>query len=67
MLVNAFYDTATLSPWGLGVRLLMPTTFSIYRNGSGHTSFSEQGDTAGAMTAFLVNGTIPEDGTVYQS
>lgn len=67
MMVGAFYDPATASPWGLGMRALMPTAFTIYRNGSGHTSFGWQGDTAGAMTAFLVDGTRPEDGTVYQS
>ncbi|KAL7782557.1 alpha/beta-hydrolase [Trichoderma afarasin] len=67
MLVNSFYDEATVSPWGLGMRANMPTAFSIYRNGSGHTSFSLQGDTAGAITAFLANGSIPKDGTIYQS
>jgi hypothetical protein len=67
MLVNAIFDPATLSPMGLSMRALMSNAFSIYRNGSGHTSFSHQGDTAGAETAFLVDGTIPEDGTVYQS
>ncbi|PKK51146.1 hypothetical protein CI102_5701 [Trichoderma harzianum] len=67
MLVNSFYDEATVLPWGLGMRANMPTAFSIYRNGSGHTSFSLQGDTAGAITAFLANGSIPKDGTIYQS
>ncbi|KKP00120.1 hypothetical protein THAR02_07772 [Trichoderma harzianum] len=67
MLVNSFYDEATVSPWGLGMRANMATAFSIYRNGSGHTSFSLQGDTADAITAFLTKGSIPKEGTIYQS
>jgi hypothetical protein len=65
MLVNAFFDPATPSPWGLGIRAQMPTAFSVYRNGGGHTSFSHQGETAMAEAAFLINGTTPVDGTVY--
>lgn len=67
MLVSSFYDEATPSPWGLGMRANMPTAFSIHRNGSGHTSFSLQGDTADSITAFLVNGSIPDGSTIYQS
>ncbi|KAJ9602052.1 hypothetical protein H2200_013412 [Cladophialophora chaetospira] len=67
MLVNAFYDPATLSPWGLDMRSQIPTAFSIYRNGGGHTSWSFGGDTNKVINAFLVNGTIPADGTIYQS
>lgn len=39
MLVNAFYDPATTSPQGLAMRSQIPTAFSIYRNGGGHTSY----------------------------
>jgi pimeloyl-ACP methyl ester carboxylesterase len=67
MMVNSFYDPATVSPWGLAMRSQVPTAFSIYRNGGGHTSWALNGDTTKAINAFLVNGTIPADGTVYQT
>lgn len=66
MLVNAVYDPSTVLPWGLGMRASLPTAFSVYRNGPGHTSFGHQGHTAWAEAAFLVNGTIPADGSVYK-
>lgn len=67
MLVNAFFDPATPSSLGIGLRPQMPTAFSVYRNGGGHTSFPHQGETAMAVARFLINGTIPADGTVYET
>ncbi|KAH8172091.1 alpha/beta hydrolase fold domain-containing protein [Sarocladium implicatum] len=66
MLVSSFYDPSTVLLWGLGMRASLPTAFSVYRNGPGHTSFGHQGHTAWAEAAFLVNGTIPMDGKIYQ-
>lgn len=65
MLVHSFYDPSTALPWALGIRSSLPTAFSVYRNGPGHTSFPHLGQTAWAEAAFLVNGTIPKDGQVY--
>ena len=67
MLVNAFYDPSTVSPWGLDMRGQIPTGFSVYRNGGGHTSWSLNGETTRAVNAFLVHGEIPPDGTVYET
>lgn len=67
MLVNAFYDPATVLPWALGMRAQIPTGFSVYRNGGGHTSWSHDGDTTRAINAFLIHGEIPPDGTIYQT
>lgn len=67
LLVNAFYDPATASPWGLFMRQQIPTGHTIYRNGGGHTSWPQNGATTNAINAYLVNGTLPAEGTVYPS
>ena len=67
MIVDTLYDPATVPACGLGMRALMPTAFTIYRDGGGHTAFSNEGEAAAAMVAFLINGTRPEDGTVYRT
>ncbi|KAH8887160.1 alpha/beta-hydrolase [Thozetella sp. PMI_491] len=67
LLVNAFYDPETSAAWAEGVRGQLPSAVNIWRNGSGHTSYLRNGKTARAMDAFLIEGTIPADGTTYDS
>lgn len=67
MLVNAFFDEATPSTWAVQQRWMIPSAFNIWRNGAGHTSYHFFADTQKAMDDFLVNGTIPEDGTIYMT
>jgi hypothetical protein len=67
MIVNAFYDELTMSMWALDIRSQMPTAFNVWRDGAGHTSYLQGGATSAAMNDFLIDGVVPEDGTVYQS
>ncbi|KAH8657768.1 Alpha/Beta hydrolase protein [Xylariales sp. PMI_506] len=67
LLVNSFYDPETSVHWALGVRDQIPQAVNIFRNGSGHSSYWLQGDTAAAMDEFFLTGTLPVDGTTYDS
>ena len=67
MLVDSLYDPSTPSMWNPDMRAQIPTGFTIWRNGGGHTSFQLNGETTRAINAFLAHGTIPEDGTIYSS
>ncbi|KAM0425177.1 hypothetical protein ACHAPT_009494 [Fusarium lateritium] len=66
MIVNGLYDAATVVGWAAVMREQMPTGINVWRNAGGHTSYNFMGETQKAMDAFLLNGTIPWDGTVYK-
>lgn len=67
MLVNGLHDPATTITSALFMREQAPTGFNVFRATGGHTSYKHKGETARAMDEFLVNGTIPKDGTVYST
>jgi hypothetical protein len=67
LLVNSLWDPATSIEWANAVRLQMPNSILVVRDGVGHTSYGQVGQTTAAVDAFLVNGTIPTQGTVYDS
>ncbi|KAI1373933.1 alpha/beta hydrolase fold-domain-containing protein [Hypoxylon crocopeplum] len=67
MMVSNLWDEATVTEWALDMRAQMPTAFNVFRNGGGHTSYRFHGETSDAIVSFLVNGTIPKDGTIYET
>jgi pimeloyl-ACP methyl ester carboxylesterase len=66
---NAFYDPSTSYAWAVGMtRELGDRATLLSRNGPGHTSFYLiGGDTAAAEAAYLLNLTVPAEGTVLSS
>ncbi len=67
LLVNSFHDPSTSIAWANSLRLQMPTSVLILRNGSGHTSYFTYGKTSKAMDNFLLTGELPAQGTVFDS
>lgn len=67
LMVSNLYDEATVTQWALGLRAQMPTAINVFRNGGGHTSYRFYGERTDAIVSFLVNGTLPKDGTVFES
>ncbi len=67
LLVNSFFDPESSAVWAAGLREQMPNAVSLWRNGTGHTSYFLLGDTSKAIDAFLVEGILPADETVLQS
>ncbi|KAI1213331.1 alpha/beta-hydrolase [Annulohypoxylon truncatum] len=63
------FDPSTSYAWGLGLHAELGDDKSvlIVRNGTGHTSYLSDGATTAAMNAYLVNLTMPEPGTVFDS
>ncbi len=67
MIVGSLYDEATSGQWSVQQRWMIPSAFNVWRHGGGHTDYHFMGDTQKAMDAFLINGTMPIDGTLYYS
>ena len=67
LLVNSFWDPATSITGSVDLRMQMPNAVSVFRNGSGHTSYYGFGDAHDAMDYFLITGKLPKDGTIYNS
>ncbi|KAI1413035.1 alpha/beta-hydrolase [Hypoxylon sp. FL1857] len=63
------FDPSTSYAWGLGLHAELGDDKSVLlvRNGSGHTSYLRGGETTSAINAYLLNLTLPEPGTVYDS
>jgi pimeloyl-ACP methyl ester carboxylesterase len=67
LLVNSLWDPATSADWANSVKVQIPNSVLILRNGGGHTSYNTFKKTSAAMDNFLVNGVIPPQGTTYES
>jgi hypothetical protein len=67
LLVNSLWDPSTDVAWADNVRDQLPKSVLILRNGVGHTSYQLYGNTSAAMDLFLLNGTLPGDGTMYDT
>lgn len=65
LLVNSFHDPQTSMAWALSLKDEMANSVAVYRDGSGHTSYVLGGETQAVIDEFLLEGTIPETGTVY--
>ncbi|KAI0379679.1 alpha/beta hydrolase fold-domain-containing protein [Hypomontagnella monticulosa] len=69
LMVQSTFDPSTSYVWGLGLHAEIGEDRSVLlvRNGSGHTSYLQGGETTAVMNAYLLNLTLPEPGTVIQS
>ncbi|KAI4868898.1 alpha/beta-hydrolase [Hypoxylon rubiginosum] len=63
------FDPSTSYVWGLGLHAELGDDRSVLltRDGSGHTSYLRGGETAAALNAYLLDLTLPEPGTVFDS
>ncbi|KAI0106087.1 alpha/beta-hydrolase [Hypoxylon sp. NC0597] len=63
------FDPSTSYVWGLGLHAELGDDKSVLlvRNGSGHTSYLNGGETTSAINAYLLDLTLPEPGTVLDS
>lgn len=64
LMVNATHDPSTAYVWAKGLHRQLPHSVLLTRRGDGHTSYLHPGATRTAINAFLVNGTLPKQGTV---
>ena len=67
LLVHSLFDPATSIEWANNVRLQMPGSRLVIREGVGHSSYQLGGESAKAVDKYLIEGLMPEDGMVYQS
>lgn len=67
LLVHTTFDPATSPVYAQGMLKEIHGSQLLIRNGLGHTSYFNQGLTAAAMDAYLVNLTMPAVGTVLPS
>ena len=67
LMVNSTYDPSTAYVWAKVLHRQLPNSILLTRRGDGHTSSINPGATRMAITAFLVNGTLPAPGTVLDN
>ena len=67
LLVNALWDPSTSIAWANALRLEIPSSVLILRNGAGHTSYFIPGQTSAAINAYLLTGDLPAQGTTFDS
>lgn len=67
LLVNSYHDAECSYTWAVALQAQIPNSVLLTRNGDGHTSYFEEGETTAAMNAFLVNGTMPAPNAVLQT
>ena len=67
LMMQSLWDPETSIQWAEGTKAQIPKAHMIFRNGSGHSSFMLGGETSKASMKFLIEGTLPADGTVYDS
>ncbi|KAI0394960.1 hypothetical protein F5Y17DRAFT_227138 [Xylariaceae sp. FL0594] len=65
--LNSLFDPSTSYVWALGLRDELVNTVLVTRNGSGHTSYSLGGGTTKIANTYLLNLTLPAEGTVTQT
>lgn len=67
LLVNSLWDPSTSIAWANALRLKIPSSVLIIRNGSGHTSYQTFEKTSMAMDAFFLTGELPAQGSTFDS
>ena len=68
LMVNSIHDPSTSYVWALGVKAeLGDSAVLLTRNGSGHTSWMLGGATTAAEDAYLLDLTLPAEGTILNS
>lgn len=67
LLVNSFWDPSTPISSANALKIQIPSSVLILREGGGHTSYQTFGKTTRAMDAFLLRGEVPGQGTIFDS
>ncbi|KAK3629300.1 hypothetical protein LTR56_008786 [Elasticomyces elasticus] len=67
LLVQSLHDPECSYTWAVNVQAQIPSSTLLTLNGDGHTSYFTEGETTGAMNAYLVDGTVPAPNTVLES
>ncbi|KAI2626556.1 alpha/beta-hydrolase [Hypoxylon sp. NC1633] len=69
LMANSLYDPSTSYAWALGLHAEIGDDRSVLltRNGAGHTSYLNNGETTAALNAYLLDLTLPEPGTVFDT
>ena len=67
LMVNAYHDPESSYVWAEGLRTQIPSAVLVSRNGSGHTSYSLEGEATSLIDAYLVYGALPAENTVVNS
>lgn len=67
LLVHTKFDPATSPEYAQGMLKEIQGSRLLVRDGLGHTSYFNKGQTAAAMEAYLVNLTMPASGTILSS
>ena len=67
MLVNALCDPSTSIAWANSLKLEIPSSVLILKNGAGHTGYFNGGKTSAAMDNFFLTGSLPADDTMFDS
>jgi pimeloyl-ACP methyl ester carboxylesterase len=67
LLVNSLWDPASVIVMATEVSLQLPNSVLAIRNGVGHGSYQLFGETSKAIDTFLIKGTLPEHGKMYES
>ncbi|KJZ70877.1 hypothetical protein HIM_09742 [Hirsutella minnesotensis 3608] len=65
LLVSSLHDSSTSIAWAIGMREQVPSAVSIFRNGSGHTSYDSYGETQKAVDAYFVKDVMPDDLSIF--
>lgn len=67
LLVNALYDLQTPYRWALSLQKSIKGSVLLTRDGDGHTSYTQRGDTQRAMDDYLINVNVPKPGTILRT
>ncbi|KAF2083651.1 alpha/beta-hydrolase [Saccharata proteae CBS 121410] len=67
LLAQSLHDPETSYIWANSVYEQIPGAVLVTRGGDGHTSYILGGETARAMDEYLVDGVLPERGTVFET
>lgn len=67
LMVNAEHDPESSYLWAQSLRTQIPSAVFVTRRGDGHGSYVLGGQATALIEAYLVNATLPDDGTVVAS
>jgi hypothetical protein len=67
LMINSVHDPECSLVWAHSLKEQIQEVVLLTRNGDGHTSYFLKGETANAIDAYLVNGTLPAPDTVLET
>lgn len=67
LMINSVHDPECSLVWAHSLMEQIQNVVLLTRNGNGHTSYFQQGETARAIDAYLINGTLPAQDAVLDT